>query len=127
MPQTAIEKQTATPPDRLAYLEALTQTMIGLQSADSDLIARRGHADSNESRTIDVQLAYNAADWSKASAALILYHSQNISFKPPSAEKLAEMRSIVHFLDGLIAAETQASAIITQTAKLVAIFRSTQA
>ncbi len=127
MPQPVTDKENATPAKSLAYLEALAQTMIGLQSANRDLIARRGHADSNETRTIDVQLSYNAADWSRVSAAQILFYTQNISFNPPTASELAKMRSIVHFLDGVIAAQTRADAVIAETNKLVAIFRSTQA
>ncbi len=120
-------KDETTAELRLAYHEALVHTMMGLESANSDLIARRGHADSNESRTIDVHLAYNSADWSKAHAALILYQTENVKFKPPSTEILTEMLSIVQYLDGVIAAETQARAIIEKTAELVAIFRNTQA
>lgn len=126
MPQNAISKSDANADQRLAYLEQIVQTILGLQSANQALLARRGYADANETRRIDIQVTVNNADWSKAMAAQTLYYSENIKFKPPTAAELDSLRGIVNGLDAIIAAQTKTEAIVAATTKLVGAFNNSQ-
>lgn len=127
MPQPVTAKSTASADQRLAYLEQLSQTIIGLQSASLSLIARRGLADANETRRIDIQISKNDSDLAKAMAAQLLFFTEDVKFKPPEPAELKSIRDLVTKLDGIIAAETKARAIITATTQLVKAFNNSQA
>lgn len=126
MPEQTTTKNIASADQRLAYLEQLSQTLIGLQSANRSLITRIGHADANETRSINIQISVNKSDWAKVMAAQILYYSENVKFKPPTIEELNSIRDIVKGLDEIIAAQTKARAIIEATTKLVKAFNESQ-
>jgi hypothetical protein len=127
MPQAETAKSDASADDRLAYLEQLSQTMIGLQSANQALIARRAVAAADETRRIDIQVSVNNSDWAKVSAAMTLYFTEDVQFKAPTPDELQTIEAVVKSLDGLIAANTRVDAIIASTTKLVKAFRGSQA
>ena len=126
MPQAVTTKSDASSDDRLAYLEQLSQAMLGLQSANRTLIARRGFADADETRQIDIQISLNNADWAKVSAAQTLYFSEDVQFKPPTPQELQAVEDVVQSLDGLIAAQADVNGIIASTTKLIKAFGRTQ-
>jgi hypothetical protein len=127
MPQAVTAKSDASADERLAYLEQLSQTMMGLQSANQALIARRAIAGSDETRRIDIQVSVNNSDWAKASAAMTLYFTEDVQFKPPTPDELQTIEAVVKSLDGLIAAATRVDAVIASTTKLVKAFNTSQA
>ena len=128
MPEPTVTKDNATQTQQLAYLESIAQTKLGLQSSSRDLLARRAHADSDETRQIDIQIERNDSEWSKVNASEILYYSeQDAKFNPPTPADLSNIRAIVMDLDGLIAAETRAEDILAKTTNLIKAWNQTQA
>jgi hypothetical protein len=126
MPQPATAKSTSSADQRLAYLEQLTQTLMGLQSSNRSLITRRGFADANETRRIDIQISVNDSDWARVMAKQTLYYTENVQFKPPTAVELESIRNMVATLDGFIASQTKANAIIVATTNLVQAFNNSE-
>jgi threonine synthase len=124
---TVVSKKDATKSQRLLYLEQLSQTLMGLHSANQALLARRAHAGAEESRAIDIYVSQNNSEWAKASAAQALYFTEDaVRFRPPSDAEVAEMKALVTTLDGIIAANTTASAIMQSATELVNSFHDTQ-
>lgn len=120
MPEQTVLKDKASPPQQLAYLESIAQTKLGLQSSSRAFLARRAHADSDETRQIDIQIERNDSEWSKVNAFEILYYSeQYASFNPPTSDDLINIRAIVKDLDGLIASQTKASEILAKASMLI--------
>jgi hypothetical protein len=127
MPQPTTARDQASSDQKLAYLDQLAQSMIGLQSSNQALLARRGYADANETRSIDIQIALNKSDWAKVSAKQILYYTTNVKFNPPTKDDLDNLHAIVRYLDGVLAAQDKADAIIGATERLVSEFAASQA
>lgn len=126
MPEPKAEKDKARLDQRLAYLESMAQTKLGLQSSNRTLTARRAFADADETRNIDIQLDLNDSEWSRVNAAETAYHSRNVQFNPPTTAEVELMKRTVRDLDAYIASSTRAQDIIAKTATLVQQFEATQ-
>jgi hypothetical protein len=127
MTDATVPKKDATDQQRLRYLEQINQTLMGLQSANQALLARRAFAGAEESRGIDISVSENNSEWAKAAAAQALYFTdENATFNPPTQEEVEEMKKLVRKLDGIIAAEARASNIMKTATKVVGLFRDTQ-
>jgi hypothetical protein len=128
MPQPKVKKTTASQAQNLDYGQQLSQTMLGLYRASKLLITLLPNVTNDgEKWDIDTQIKKNESDWSKVLAALILFDTKDIEFKPPTAEELKELTRIVAELDGLIATQLKTHAIITVTVQLMNAFSQSQA
>jgi hypothetical protein len=127
MAEQAVSKKDASKAQRLLYLEQLNQSLMGLQSANQALLARRAHAGAEESRAIDINVSENNSEWAKAAAAQTLYFTHdNVKFRPPTDEEVEKMKDVVTDLDGIIAANTKASTIMNLVTKVISGFKDTQ-
>lgn len=127
MPQISTTKSIATESERLAYLELISTTIIGLDNAVKDLELRRAFADLNETREINIKISEYQAELAKMTAARNLYLAQDVTFKPPSKVDMDTAKNSVDRLDSIIVANEKATTIINAAANLISIFESTQA
>jgi|GEM_PF-5850631 hypothetical protein len=126
MPQTPTTKSKATESERLAYLELISTTLIGLDNAIKDLELRRAFAGLDETREINIKISEYQAELAKVTAARNLYLAQDVTFKPPSRADMDAAKNSVDRLDSIIVANEKAAAIIDAATNLISIFESTQ-
>lgn len=126
MPQRSTNKSTAKAGERLAYLELLSTTMVGLQNAIKDLELRRGFAGLDETREIGIKISDYKAELVKVTAARDLYLAQDVTFIPPSQADMDAAKNSVDGLDSIIVANEKATAIIEAITNLITTFENTQ-
>ena len=124
MPRLAVSKASASKEDQLAYIEAIAQTKLGLQSSSRSLLARRAYADADETRTIDIELDLNDSEWSRVNAAETAFYSRNVVFNPPTPDDLETMRRTVKDLDAFTAQNAKAQDIVAKTTSLIQQFKT---
>ena len=59
MPQAVTSRDDAADSQKLAYLETISQTKLGLRSSSRTLGSLRAQADANDTRIIDLQIDQN--------------------------------------------------------------------
>lgn len=126
MPQAVTSRDDAADSQKLAYLETISQTKLGLRSSSRTLSSLRAQADANDTRIIDLQIDQNDSDWFRANQAEGAYYSRNVTFRPPTEEELEAMRKLVQDLDGIIASNGRIRDVIQRTTALVSHFNQTQ-
>lgn len=126
MSQTSTTKSKASESERLAYLELISTTLIGLQNAIKNLELRRAFAGLDETREIDIKISEYQAELIKVTAARNLYLAQDVTFAPPSQADMDSAKKAVDKLDNIVVANEQAAAIIVAVTNLIDTYEKTQ-
>lgn len=121
-----VAKSSASAEQKLNYVEQIAMTEKGLQDAIVALIARRAHADKQESLQIDIDIERTKGNLSRVTEAEILYYAQDVTFRPPRKDDVDAVKAHVDKIDGIIVSQDKAAAIMASVTALLKAFDGTK-